>query len=463
MKARQGQVVVYLAFVLVAIAFLVLMNVGTYLGVSARNATMNSGDAAAIAVAHYQGELLNQIGSLNLEHLKAALANDAEKCEEIAMQQLRISFLGPIEGIRIGNEAARKNGCERDSGMQRILSDHANDVRAFYTNNPNLYPEPWEGAWYEYAGVIDSMISGGVWAAPDNIDFLDGAREHLLLDQAFYRAIAGRDWCWFHFYAPGILDSYTSFRDWEPLPCNDIETRQRKCVNSEIYSLGLERRVGSAIGLIGTNQIARLTGATAEEMANAPLLGDSSQSWFFFDVIDPWHAWDEIDPSGEWNFPVMGQVKPEYDVRGCAAVCRVTRTFATIVNDSTRTSVWSAAAKPFGTVLNEESETDVVTALRGLVTACFADAKLVPLDAVGGSDLSTADPEWMRHVRRHLGGYLLHGLRSTSASCWYCQQLHDWEQATLRNTARRWLKYNSKDCVRPTGPGYGQGGASHGH
>ncbi|MBR2065502.1 MAG: hypothetical protein IJ983_00245, partial [Kiritimatiellae bacterium] len=63
MKARRGQVVVYLALALLAIVVLTLMNVGAYLAVSAKNRTMNAGDAAAIAVAKHQGELLNRIGS----------------------------------------------------------------------------------------------------------------------------------------------------------------------------------------------------------------------------------------------------------------------------------------------------------------------------------------------------------------------------------------------------------------
>ena len=67
MTKRSGQVAVYLVFVLLAITVLTLMNVGVFLGVSARNKTMNGGDAAALAVAQYQGTLLNRIGSWNIE------------------------------------------------------------------------------------------------------------------------------------------------------------------------------------------------------------------------------------------------------------------------------------------------------------------------------------------------------------------------------------------------------------
>ena len=66
MKAKSGQIVLYLVLVLVAITFLAVMNVSAYLGVSAKNKTMNAGDAAALAVAKYQAELLNKIGSRNI-------------------------------------------------------------------------------------------------------------------------------------------------------------------------------------------------------------------------------------------------------------------------------------------------------------------------------------------------------------------------------------------------------------
>ena len=459
---RKGQVALYLVLVITAITFLILMNVGSFIAVSARNTTMNGGDAAALAVARYQGELLNRIGQWNLDHLEAALKGDAAECEEIVLKQLRCSFLDPIEGIRIGNEAAKNNDCDENGRMQKILADHANDIRQFYAPNEELYPAPWKDAWEDYAQAIELAISGGIWAGPDNVDFIDSATGHMLLNQGFYAAIAGRNWCWFHFNAPGLLDSYSGFRDWEPLPGADLETRRRRAVNSEIYSLHLDLRVGSAIELLGTNLVMRLTGATADELDDAPLLNDRSQKWFFFDQSESWRVWWEIDPTGEWAFPAMGRVKPEYDVRGCAAVCRTSRGFQNVVEENERESVWSAAAKPFGAVINEDGETDVVTALRGFVTPNFTDARLVALDTVGGQDLSTADPEWMEHVMHHLDGYFKSGPNRLS-SCWYCQQLVAWEKPTLRAEGSRWLKYHSSDCIRPGGPGGGHGGSAHGH
>lgn len=451
MKAHSGQVAVFLALVLVAIVLLVLMNVNVFLSVSARNKTMNGGDAAALAVARHQGELLNQIGAANIDHLKAALRGDFEACAEITDKQLRWCFWGPLDGIAKGNDAARKNGCERNDVMLAILKQHAFDIRDYYANNPDVYPAPWLGAWEEYAQHLEIAIAEGIWAGPDNIDFLDGATGHMLLDQLFYEAIAGETWCWFRFNAPVLLSSYSSFRDWGPLPGSDLTVRQRKCVNSEVYSLNLDLRVGSAVDLLGVELIAKLTGATAKEIDDADLLKDRRQAWFFYDT-SVWRKWKELDPDGAEGFPSMGAIRPEYDVRGAAAICRVTK----------GESVWSAAAKSFGVVDSAEGEVGVVTSLNGFVTDAFTAVRLVPLDGVGGRDLSTANGAWMKHVREHLGDYLQNGPRA-SHGCWYCQQLVKWERDSFRQKGIRWLKYHSNDCVRSGGSGGGSGGTAHGH
>ena len=185
MKGRRGQVAVYLALALLAIVVLTLMNVGAYLAVSAKNRTMNAGDAAAIAVAKHQGELLNRIGKWNVERLRAALEGDVAKHVELFAAQLRCSFLEPLEGIRIGSEAAAKNGVEIDDRMGEILSRHVNDVRMYYLTDPTLYPEPWPGAWEEYAERLELAAAAGVRAGPDNAEFMNAARDHYLLDKGF--------------------------------------------------------------------------------------------------------------------------------------------------------------------------------------------------------------------------------------------------------------------------------------
>jgi len=467
-RARGGQVALYLVLVLVAITVLTLMNVGAYLAVSAKNKTMNAGDAAALAVAEYQGELLNRIGEANVAHLKAALAGDGEQCAEIFETQQRIAFLEPLEGLRIGNEAAKRNGAEKSDEMRRILAEHVADVRNVYRRNPDSYPEPWPGAWTEYAARLETALAGGLWAGPDNVDFVNAAEGHMLLNRYFYDAIAGRDWCWFKWNARGLLDSYSGFGSWAPLPVRTAAERLARAANCEVYSLHLVVREGSARALLGDRLIAQLTGATADEIVHSPLLSDPQQRWFFFDT-DLWRDWWEIDPRGPWQFPVVGDVKKVYDVRGCAAICRTRKAIPNVVSDDLgRISVWAAAAKPFGVVKEASEDTGEddgardVTALAHFVTPCFTDVRLVPLDTVGGKDLATADAAWMDHVRKHLPDYMRNGPNAL-CDCYYCRQLLVWERATFRRAGAVWLRYHGDDCSRPTGPGSGHGGTPHGH
>ena len=462
MKTKRGQVVLYLVVMLVAVTFLILMNAGAYLGIRAKNRAMNAGDAAAIAVARHQGELLNRIGRLNIEHLLAALENDEARCAEIPGVQARICLLEPLDGIAIGNAAARNNKVGNNAGMQQILSRHALDVAVEYAGNSELYPEAWEGAWGEYAAKLQQAVAGGIAAGPDNIDFLNAATGHFLLDRMFYNAVAGHNWCWFHFNASSLLDSYTGFRDWAPLPGADDETRRRRSVNSEVYSLNLDRRVGSAVDLLGIDIIKKLTGKSEEDIAGSYMITNRQQVWYFYDS-SRWREWWEMDPDGRWRFPVTGKVKREYDVRGCAAVCRVTTGFAKLIEDTEYgETVWTAAAKPVGCVEDIDGRLAPVTAFRHFVTPAFTDTRLVPVDSVGGRDLSTADPVWMAHVRDHLPEYLLSGPDS-GASCFYCSVLKAWERQSLRDQARRWLEFNSGSCVRSHGGGGEWGGTPHGH
>lgn len=462
MRARRGQVALFLVMTLVAIACLVVLNVRVFLAVRARNRAMNAGDAAALAVARHQGELLNRIGADNIAHLKAVVKGDGDACAEIALRQRETCFLEPLDGIRIGNEFARENGTERSDELLDLLKQHANDIRLGYMMFPEQYPEPWEGAWSQYAARLELAIGEGIWAAPDSIDFIDAAGGHMLLDAQFYNAVAGRNWCWFHFNAQGLLDAYSSFRDWGPLPQADDETRRRRCCNSEIFSLQLEARAGSALQLFGKDLILRLTGCTEEELAKSPLANDPDQVWYFYGR-ELWRTWWEIDPDGEWRFPAVGKVKGEYDVRGCAACCRVQMPIPDLDDDGSRKSSWTAAAKPFGTVVTKEDGLTVVTALAGLVTPAFADVRLVPWDSVGGRDTGRPCLDMLTHVQKHLPAYLEGGVPALRPNCFYCDQLRVWEREEIRRQGREWLKYNSRSCVRSTGPGPGHGGTAHAH
>lgn len=474
MRARNGQVAVCLALTLVALCVLAVMNVGVFVSVRMKNRLMNAGDAAALAVARHQGVLLNRIGQRNIDHLMllirctgrpGALSPEEcrEKCLELEREQARDCFLGPLEGIAEGNLIAQRNDVSPNEAMCDILKRHVIDIRTGYAENPELYPPPWENAWEEYAQRLEMEIGAGLCVGPDNVDFVDDLAGHLLLTKQFYNAVAGRNWCWFHFNAPGVLSSYSGFGDWGPLPRPDDPTRFRRCANSEVYSLHLQPRTGSALVLFGKDLIRYLTGATDAEIADSIMIRDPLQTWYLYG--ERWDAWStypgiRFEPS---SFPITGSVKSEYDVLGCAAICRVIGTMPDVVAErGERTISWFAAAKPFGSVLDESGERAPVTALGRLVTPAFSDVRLVPVDSVGGRDLSTADPLWMNHVHDHLAGYLAGGPASLGG-CWYCAQLRAWEDDHLRETAREWLRSNSSSCIRSSGPGHERGGTPHGH
>lgn len=450
MKAKRGQVALYLIMVLVGVMVLALMNVDIFLSVRSKNRAMNAGDAAALAVARYQGELLNEMGNLNIEHLKAALDDDAPKCLELMARKARLAFLDPLHGIVVGNEAAKRNGVTEDDAMTQILREHAIEVRTVYASNPDIYPEPWEGAWDEYATALEVAIGGGVVAGPDNVEFVGMISGHFLLMKSFYEAVASRNWCWFHFNGNGLLSGYSG--GWPPLPFLDEEARRRRSCNSEIYSLHLDKRQGSAVECFGTNLICRLTGATSERLEKSRLIHDQAQIWYVYDE-EMWRTWWEIDPDGEWEFPVVGRVKEEYDVRGCAALCRV----------RLEDVEWVAAAKPFGTVENEKGDVDVAPALKRLVTPAFTDSRMTPLDVVGGNELSTADADWVHHVKKHLPSYLEHGTQGLMPGCFWCDQLRTFEKPSFRQQGVTWLKFNASSCIRPCGSGGSHGGSAHGH
>ena len=291
-------------------------------------------------------------------------------------------------------------------------------------------------------------------------DSLDAAGGHLLLNAQFYNAIAGNNWCWFHFNAPGAIGGYSSFRDWGPLPTADDETRLRRCVNSEIYSLHLAAKTGSALMLFGPDRIRELTGCTQQDILNSVLVTNDTQVWYFYDRDATWRTWWEIDPDGEYRLPVVGRVKPEYDVRGCAAVCRVRNTIPDVVlDDGERVNRWSAAAKPFGLVLDERGE----LLNGGLVVPAFDDVRLVPWDSVGGRDEERPNLAMVSHIRRHLPVYLRDGTAGLSPGCFYCDQLREWERPSLHATAQAWLKVNSSTCIRSLSGGSRRGGSQHAH
>ena len=176
MEARRGQVAIFLIMTLVVIFLLALLNVDAFVAVRTKNRLQNGGDAAAIAAARRQGELINEIGRLNAAHIVAAVHDDARACEEAVLLQRHLALLGPVDALRRANEAALKNRMEVRDEFSAILREHVAAIRTVYSGgggDGEPYPEPFPGAWTEYATAIDNVISGGLATGPDNVEFLE--------------------------------------------------------------------------------------------------------------------------------------------------------------------------------------------------------------------------------------------------------------------------------------------------
>ena len=473
MKCRRGQVALYLVTVLVAIMVLVLMNAGAFLAVRAKNRAMNAGDAAALAAAHRQAELLNEIGRLNLRHAEADAVRDYERSREIVREQKRLALIGPIECLRAAQDAARANGAKDSESMTRILRKHVSTVLGRYKSTPELFPEPWEGAWDEYAAELSSVVAGGICAGPDNIEFIDAVWVFPLYAPVFYNMIFARAWCKIvvnHWEGLLNCDSHNM-----PHPVyneNDVP------VNCEICSLHLELRplfVSDGEALQKFRETLTLNGANFppvdEDEAEDDRPSDDPSRYYFFYDRKVWfdgeqtRAWEEMDPGSKYQFPVLAKPKPEFDVLGCSSVFRVIETIPRLLSDTTTTGAWSAAAKPFGTIQTSEGRSIVTHPdAFGLVLPAYEETRLIPLCAAyfGGQEVAGADEDWITHVREHVPQYLAQGVNGLPV-CRFCRALTEWEDPAFRQNISEWIDKFGRTCVRPGGSGSMQGGTSYAH
>lgn len=485
MKRRSGQVALFLALALVVLTVLALLFVDTFVSVRLKNRLQNAGDAAALAAARRQGELLNEIGRLNVDHIRAALRNDRAACEAIVARQRRLALLGPLEALAKADEAARRNGMKERAAFSDLLREHAMTVRTVYRGGGGAgdpYPEPFPGAWAAYADAIEAIAVSGLAVGPDNVEFYRAASGHLLLTAEFYFAVAGKVWCWFHFNAKDVLARYESWRSWDPLSVRDGNS----IGNCEFFSLHVKPvkkalvppRAGAAERAEAKRRIVEALSLYGERASVAPLadgalglLADPGQTWFFFEGAEDgrWGRWFDgrrlAGQDGGAELPLRGEVREAYNVFGCAALCRCTAGSFSPTLDASSDLTWSAAAKPFGAVPEAAGGSlRPVTAFSGLVVPAFSDVRLVALDTVAGASFWTADPEWVAHVRKHVPRYLEYGPFGGRSGCFYCRQLVVWENPVFRAQGLAWLAFNSGSCTRGAPPGGGgHGGTRHGH
>jgi hypothetical protein len=469
---REGQVVIFLLMLLTALAFVLLWNVDLHRIVTLKTRAQNAGDAAALAGARWQGIALNLVGELNLLHALALSARDDAGVEAITNMQARLLFTGPLMGVAAAQVAAKNNGMYAEDAFSSAFSEHAATVRANYGRDTGgggvLFGEPYQDAWNDYASMLEALANDGIAAGPDSTFFYnDREGDHILMDKDFYNAVAGKTWCWFFLYHRDLLNDYSGYGWWPPLP-PPTTNRVSGC---EFLPLGVEPYTAKLRDvLLPADPAALLDEATRLNAVN--LTGVSAADTNVFDRYETWYVYNEgwwgpwslMAPEGDQPLPLAGPVREAYNYAGADAAFRV----HAVVNRMTpgldggaRTDavLWTAAAKPFGTLGPQGSATPPTR--YGLVLPCFTDARLIPVDASRGGVTGGFDLAWREHVNVHLPHYLETG--QGEAGCWYCAQLGVWENAAFRQEGVTWLAKNSYLCTLPDRGGAHGGGAHRGH
>ncbi len=451
---RSGQSLIFILLALVILIFVVLWNFDLHKTINVKLTTQNAGDAAATMGARWQGISLNLVGDLNIMNALAVSANDLQTQLAVSNLQARLGMVGPMIGFLAAQQAAKNNGVHQYDVFSTMIRDHAHVVRNEYTervgpNGEMAVPEPYSGAWEEVADMLDLAADDGIAAGPENARFYsDFVGDHILLDPAFYDAIAGRSWCWFFHNAPGLLEDYTDFTWWPDLP----PIVPGEFINSEIFGLGLVRRATGIGALVDQDLLASIASDRGLNGGLTAAGTNTTATWYCYG--ETWAPWLALSQDSEDPFPATGTVRPQYDYAGADSAVRVIANATRIApgkENGTNTITWTAAAKPFGYL----AETDPPH-LYSIVLPAFHDIRLIPMDASSAWPGGSFDPEWRRFIEEDLPIYVASG---DLAGChsYYCNQLRTWEDEAFRADGVAWLNDNRDQCTAG-GPGNGPGG-----
>ena len=473
---RQGQTIIFLLMALTVLVFIFLWNVDLHRIVAAKSLSQNAGDAAALAAARWQGATLNLVGELNLMHALALSAQDSAAVGAITNLQARLCFTGPLTALIAAQVAAKNNRIYSREAFTQLLRAHADEVARYdaIVANATLFPEPYPGAWDEYAGMLSAIAADGVAAAPDNARFFgDASGSHILRDPAFYDAVAGRIWCWFFLHHATrrdpprtILDDFTDHTWWPALPSPNPPSFE----NSEIFGVGLVSHAVALERLV--DREALLAGAAQQQIDFDGYLETNVmpvvENWYFYHPSF-WTSWDIMHPDGPEAFPVVGDVKPEYDYTGADAIVRLYAAAARLAPAASSRGMphddilWTAAAKPFGYLESDDDDLRLRPDAYGIVLPAFREVRLIPIDAASGGAGGAFDIAWRRHIDEHLPLYTSTG--TLDPDCRYCRLIGTFEDAAFRRQGIDWLLVNSDRCTLPS-PGSGGsrgGGTRRGH
>lgn len=463
-KAKQkqsGQAVIFIVMAICILVFAMLWMVDVHRIIFLKDRSQNAGDAAALAGARWQATSLNFIGELNLMHALASSLDDDFSVDVITNTQARVCFVGPMTGVAAAQQAAKLNGIHINQEFTDFMNEHADKIENQYgsiMNGSTSFPEPWPGAWNEYADMVRAIASDGVAAGVDNAIFYnDPMGPHPLLQIEFYEAIRGKNWCWFHFYGKELLEEYDGYTWWDPLPEQD-ELAVMSPEYLPLHLLPIELRLSSvAHDSHHSLKEAEELGIELQPQESDP--EEERENWFFYNA-GHWGSWDTmLDPA----FPIEGNIRDEYNYQGADSVMRVEANSHRLMEESKAhdTIVWTGASKPFG-YLETDSGKQTPNSV-GLVLPAFRSVNLIPIDASSAPDGGSFNLKWRRHKEYHLPAYMEVGPGGLFPGCMYCKQLVTWEIPEFRMMGVEWLASNDWKCVISPPGGGPAGGTRHAH
>ena len=459
MRAKGGQVAIYLLVVLVALVIMVLVDLNAFFAVRAKNQMMNAVDGAALEAARYQGYLLNRIGEINVRRLRMAVLGERwDEDEEKLDPRHQISLFGPLKALVRANEAAR--GWGRDYGALSDVLARFREHIAEIKGQPDLYLEGGEGqggSWSDYANELERTLNECTAVVPSYMEMANpGTSGSLFANWTFYNVIAAKAWCWFS------IGDRIKYLDQDPYQPVSVEFQPvEPPENSEVFSLHVtyktweESEWGNEFDAEWTNFVCLVTGLQPSDFSSKSFVTDDSElKWAFYD--DRWGRWSSTFNADA--FPIDGEVVPAYDVAGCFTSLmhigeipqmKISRDSTDAGDDDFKTinRLVTAEAKPFGTVRDESGSEAPVTAYRNFIAAPYGQAKifdkahLVLVGSVPRAAGVSMESAWYDHVKKHQPNALCPG-------CRYCDLWREF--ANSRTAIRLWLNANSESC-RPKG------------
>ncbi len=455
---RRGQIILVVAFMMLGLLFLVLVNADVFLAIRSKGRLQNAGDAAALAAARWQGITLNGVGALNLAQIDIA-CKYCETPQQISnlvagVQHLqeRLVFAGPCAGLYASQCIAAKNGMVVDKGMTRLVNDAITGAAKYVPPTAS-----WPTKSEDYALMLSGAVSEGVYAGCDNAQFFNysAGGAHPLFNRGFYQAVDGEDWCWF-FLRDEMYDLLKNFNGWGDLPAGAIASP----TNPEFYPVAVTPMTCALRDVdpdqngqrIRRNVIDLAIRAGCEHVNEAAfdrcgvLTDQATYTWYVYN--GDWRAWTEMHRGGPDKLPLISDVKPQYDVFGCSAVTRVVANITPITPGTTeRQNLWTAAAKPFGDI---DGRTVNLDGELPLVTPAFTAVRLIMLAGASEERQNMAEDDWVVHTRDHVQGW---SDGKGVGSCRYCKILEKWESPSFRFKGVAWLEKNSEQCIVHTGGG----------